>query len=302
MSIQISYKRLQQMASEEGFTAVGVSRAECVCDEEEREYLEWLNEGRHGEMSYLSRNIDKRMDPRLLVPGARSIVTLLVPYKQRIEEATRRNGRVASFAWLEDYHITLKKRLYSLLNRLQNEYGGIEGRPFVDSAPLYERYWAVRAGLGWIGKNTLLVTREWGSFVFIGSLVINADVEITSRGVKNLCGTCQRCVEACPTGALIKPRYIDARLCISYLTIEKRGGLSREEVSMLDGWAFGCDTCQNVCPWNIRNENQDSGRLTEVHISHEELNNFTIHGNSLPKNTCLSRADSQKLRNLLREL
>lgn len=250
-------------------------------------------------MGYLARNFDKRMDPRLLVPGARSVLSFIVPYAPRREEQQESSaGRIASFAWLRDYHLTLKERLYAVLGKLRETYGPIAGRPFVDSAPLLDRYWAVRAGLGWIGKNTLLVTREWGSYVFIGSLVIDAEVEGTSQQVKDYCGRCSRCIEACPTGALLSPRHIDARKCISYLTIEKKEELSESEESSLGAWAFGCDECLNACPWNMRIRT-NVNRLTEGYINHEVLEDFVRSGRSLPSETCLGRANPNRLRHLL---
>lgn len=296
---QIPIDQLSQIATSAGFAAVGVSPAERATDVE-KDYCEWLSQGFHGEMAYLARNFDKRMDPRLLVPGARSVISFIVPYAPRREETPQgqKAGRIASFAWLRDYHVTIKERLYVVLNSLRDAFGPIQGRPFVDSAPLLDRYWAARAGLGWIGKNTLLVTKEWGSYVFIGSLVIDAEVEKTAQPVKDYCGRCNQCIKACPTGALLGPRLIDARKCISYLTIEKKEELSEKEEASLGAWAFGCDECLNACPWNRRIKT-DATRLSEGYISREVLYEFTYRGRSLPNETCLGRANPARLRRLL---
>ena len=261
---RIPYDRLLHIARETQFEAVGVSVAERVAPGVEEGYRAWLGHGYHGEMAYLARNVDKRMDPRLLVRGARSIISLLVPYKSFDASESECSGsgftmgKVASFALLRDYHVV-------------DEFGdGIAGRPFVDSAPLLDRYWAEKAGLGWLGKNSLLVTRDWGSYVFIGTLVVNVAVESASNRMRDHCGSCRRCVEACPTGALIDAHLMDARRCISYLTIEKKQELSGAEEASLGTWAFGCDVCQNVCPWNARSKRKDSSvRIEEEYVSRE---------------------------------
>lgn len=296
----IPFERLSHLAREERFSAVGVSRADRASDIEEG-FRAWLNAGFHGEMGYLARNFDKRMDPRLLFPGARSVVSCLAPYDiQREEDNSEfKGGRVASFAWFRDYHLTIKERLYSLLGRLRAEYGEVEGRPFVDSAPLLDRYWATRAGLGWIGKNTLLVSKEWGSYVFIGTLVLNVEVETTASPIGNYCGKCRHCIDSCPTGALFAPGRMDARKCISYLTIEKKEELSKEEEKSLGEWAFGCDVCQNVCPWNVRRVKDSETLINERYVSREVLTGFSYGLRSLPKETCLRRANKDRLQRLL---
>lgn len=304
---RIPYDRLLHIARETQFEAVGVSVAERVAPGVEEGYRAWLGHGYHGEMAYLARNVDKRMDPRLLVRGARSIISLLVPYKSFDASESECSGsgftmgKVASFALLRDYHVVMKERLYALLGRLRDEFGdGIAGRPFVDSAPLLDRYWAEKAGLGWLGKNSLLVTRDWGSYVFIGTLVVNVAVESASNRMRDHCGSCRRCVEACPTGALIDAHLMDARRCISYLTIEKKQELSGAEEASLGTWAFGCDVCQNVCPWNARSKRKDSSvRIEEEYVSRELLEKFVRNVDSLPEDTCLRRADPGRLKRLL---
>lgn len=237
-------------AEQLGFDACGIASARAL-DEESALVEQWLDEGREGEMGYLTRNREKRYDPRLLVEGTKSIVTVLYNYfpKQQIGD----NGRykIAKYAYGADYHDVLKRKMRQLLERIETQTGKLEGtRIFVDSAPVLDRAWAVRCGLGFIGKNTTLIHPKKGSFFFIGHLFLPLELEETGKTMANHCGRCTKCIDACPTGALEAPFQIDARKCISYLTIEYKGSLEGYDPKHFNGWMYGCDTCQDVCPYN----------------------------------------------------
>lgn len=242
----MSLELLQQQAKEAGFDAVGVAPVETLARETSH-LREWLQEGWQGEMHYMERNIEKRENPVLLVENARSvIVTLTNYYTPRLQ--AENTPLLARYAYGKDYHRVVKGRLQELRTRM----GGIEGRCFVDSAPVFEHEWARRAGLGWLGKNTLLIHPEKGSFCFIGVILTPAVFDFYSTPYeKQHCGNCSRCIEACPTGALV-PHRLDARKCISYQTIENKGEYPPELKQKAGFWIFGCDLCQEACPWNKR--------------------------------------------------
>ena len=237
-------------AQQMGFDACGVACATAL--EEESALMEqWLADEHEGEMGYLTRNKEKRYDPRLLVEGTKSIVTVLYNYfpKQQIGDHGR--YKIAKYAYGADYHDVLKRKMRQLLERIEAQTGKLEGcRVFVDSAPVLDRAWAVRCGLGFIGKNTTLIHPKKGSFFFIGHLFLPLELEETGSPLTNRCGRCTRCIDACPTGALETPFQIDARKCISYLTIEYKGSLEGHDPAHFNGWMYGCDTCQDVCPYN----------------------------------------------------
>ena len=212
--------------------------------------MQWLNDGMHGEMSYMERNLDKRINPTLLVPGAKSVISVLLNYYPGNPEISVNSPKISRYALGTDYHTVLKDMLWALLELMRKEFGPINGRAFVDSAPVLERNWAVKAGLGWIGKNSMLIHPKLGTFTFIGELIVDLEIEPSPTQVHNRCGTCTRCIDACPTGAIAAPGVVDARKCISYQTIEKKSPLTDEEKENLNGWCFGCDICQEVCPWN----------------------------------------------------
>jgi epoxyqueuosine reductase len=241
-------RRVKEAAWELGFDLVGIARADAV---DEADLLDqWLARGRHGTMRWMENWREKRLDPRLLVEGCRSIVSVGVVYKQPDRDAPQPPGtKVARYAWGEDYHRVLKDKLHALLARGRALDPAFEGRAFTDSGPVMERWWAERAGLGWRGKNTLLLNKRLGSFLFLGEILVRAELEPDPAGVDH-CGTCTRCIDACPTGAIVAPRELDARRCISYWTIEHRGELAPEEEESVGDWLFGCDVCQDVCPWN----------------------------------------------------
>ncbi len=238
---------VKQKAYELGFSFCGISKAEFL--EEEAPRLEsWLKRNKHGNMHYMENHFDKRLDPTQLVPGAKSVVTLLLNYFPEKDLGEGQPYKVAKYAYGEDYHFFVKRKLKDLLYALQEEIGDIEGRVFVDSAPVMERAWAQKSGTGWIGKNTLLLTKQHGSFFFLAELII--DLELEPDGpIKDYCGTCTRCIDACPTDA-ITPYEVDASRCISYFTIELKEQIPEEFRRQYQEWIFGCDICQDVCPWN----------------------------------------------------
>jgi epoxyqueuosine reductase len=232
-----------------GFYACGISKADCL-EEDSIRLRNWLDKGYHSEMSYMANHFDKRTDPRKLLENASSVISVLFNYapKQRITESD--NYKISSYAYGKDYHFVLKRKLKQLITYIQNAAGEINARAFVDSAPVLDRAWAARSGLGWIGKNTCLITKEQGSYFFIGEIITDLDLEYDEQTIANHCGGCTRCVDACPTGAL-KPYELDANNCISYLTIENKGDHIPIEFKVkFDDWIFGCDICQQVCPWN----------------------------------------------------
>lgn len=237
-------------ATQLGFDACGISRA-TLLEKESAHVEQWLDNQHEGEMSYLNRNKEKRYDPRLLVEGTKSIVTVLYNYfpKQKLSEGD--NFKIAKYAYGADYHEVLKQKMRLLLERVETRAGKLEGcRVFVDSAPVLDRAWAVKCGLGFIGKNTTLIHPKKGSFFFIGHLFLPLDLTETGQELSNRCGRCTKCLDACPTGALEAPFHIDARKCLSYLTIEYKGSLEGQDKSKFNNWIYGCDMCQDVCPYN----------------------------------------------------
>ena len=247
MSVDENTRLVKSIARDLGFLFCGISKAEFL--EEEASRLEaWLRRGYAGTMSYLERNADKRLDPRLLVPGAQSVVSLLYNYAPR-KEMPSGKFKLSRYAYGEDYHHVIKERLADFLHRLREEIGEVNGRVFVDSAPVHERAWAARSGLGWIGKNSLLLNRQQGSFFFLAELII--DLPLSAGGpAKDYCGTCTACLDACPTGAIPEPYVVNGSLCISYFTIELKEAIPQEMKGKFREWIFGCDICQEVCPWN----------------------------------------------------
>lgn len=252
---------IKTFAHQIGFDACGISKAEHLHDQEEH-LIQWLNNGYQGEMSYMERNLEKRVDPQILVPNAKSVISVILNYNPGNPAISTKPPKISRYALSRDYHFVLKDKLYQLLGLIRKEFGEVEGRVFVDSAPVLDKAWAVRSGLGWIGKNSLLINPKLGSFVFIGELIIDLEIESTQSQVVNRCGTCTRCIDACPTGAIVSPMVIDSRKCISYLTIEKKTPLTDEEIKMLNGWCFGCDICQEVCPWNHKAPISECKELT----------------------------------------
>ena len=241
---------IKQTAYDLGFGFVGIARAERM-DPEERRLAEWLNAGHHGTMRWMENHFDKRVDPTKLVPGARSVISLLYNYFPADDAPSREAPKLARYAYGEDYHRVVRGHLRELVGRLEETLGApIDGRVFVDSAPVLERDWAARAGTGWVGKNTLLLNPRAGSYFFLAEIISDLAPAVDGR-LRDYCGTCTRCIDACPTEAISPAGYVvDGSRCISYLTIELREAIPEEFAGRMEGWAFGCDICQEVCPWN----------------------------------------------------
>lgn len=232
-----------------GFMACRIAKAERL-DDDARRLESWLHQGYQGTMQYMERNFDLRVDPTRLVPGAKSVVTLLMNYFPA-EAQQPKAPQIAKYAWGQDYHDIIRAKLNELVDYIRVAIGEVQGRGFVDSAPVLERSWAVRSGLGWIGKNGNLLNREHGSFFFIATLITDLELVPDQPFTTDHCGTCTRCLDACPTEAIIAPTIVDATKCISYLTIELKDALMPQGYEQRnDSWMFGCDTCQDVCPWN----------------------------------------------------
>lgn len=230
-----------------GFMSCGISKAGFL--EEEAPRLEkWLNESRHGQMQYMENHFDKRLDPTLLVDGAKSVISLLLNY---YPETIQQEGsyKISKYAYGRDYHFVIKEKLKELLYSIQENIGEVGGRAFVDSAPVLDKAWAAKSGLGWIGKNSNLVTKQVGSFFFIAELVVDIDLEYDTVTTDH-CGSCTACIDACPTQAIVDPFVVDGSKCISYFTIELKENIPEEMKGSFNDWAFGCDVCQDVCPWN----------------------------------------------------
>ena len=235
-----------------GFDFCGISKADFL--EEEAPLLEkWLLQNQNGKMAYMQNYFDKRLDPRQLVPGAKSVISLLYNYYTEIEQNPSA-PKLSKYAYGRDYHFVVKEKLKELMNYINETIGEINGRVFVDSAPVMERAWAKKSGLGWIGKNTNLINRQQGSFFFIAEII--SDLVLDDDGpIEDFCGTCTRCIDACPTEAIIQPYVVDGSKCISYFTIELKEEIPVSYKEKMDDWVFGCDVCQDVCPWNRFSKN-----------------------------------------------
>ena len=239
---------LKRKANNLGFLSCGISKA--VFLEEEATKLEnWLNDGKHGKMKYMENHFDMRLDPRELVPDAKSVISLSYNYFNENLQKDKDAPKISKYAYGNDYHKVIKEKLKILFRELQKEFGDINGRVFIDSAPIMEKAWAAKSGLGWIGKNTNLISQKVGSFYFLAEIIVDLEFEYDTP-VTDHCGSCTACIDSCPTGALVKPYEIDASKCISYLTIELKDEIPSEFNGNMDNWAFGCDVCQDVCPWN----------------------------------------------------
>ncbi len=267
MNVQEKTYWLKNQAYELGFEFVGISKAEELTDEA-RQLETWLNNNHHGKMGYMENHFDKRIDPRKLVDGAKSVVTLLYNYYSEEKQADNEAPKISMYAYGADYHDVIKEKLKHFLLLIKEKIGDVNGRCFVDSAPVMERQWAQKSGTGWLGKNTLLIHPKRGSYFFLAELIIDLELE-TDGAMKDYCGRCTRCIDACPTNAISPAGYLlDSSKCISYLTIELKEALPDFFQDKMDNWMYGCDVCQEVCPWN---------RFSKPH----EENNF------LPKNNLL---------------
>ena len=246
-------EQVKAKALELGFLDCGISEASFLAEEKER-LQNWLENEMHGEMAYMANHFDKRLDPRLLVENARSVVSVLLNYFPSEKQVDTEAPVLSKYAYGTDYHFVMKGKLDELFRFIQLEIAPCTGRCFVDSAPVLDRAWAARAGLGWIGKNTNLISTEHGSFFFIGELIIDLELHADDKIVRNHCGNCTRCIDACPTQALVAPFVLDARRCISYQTIENRNEIDPMLKGKFENRVFGCDICQDVCPWNLKSE------------------------------------------------
>jgi epoxyqueuosine reductase len=240
---------IKQTAARLGFNHCGIAKAQLLTDDAKR--LEsWLNKGMHGTMQYMENHFDLRIDPRKLVPGAKSVITLLLNYFPEQQQKTTA-PKIAKYAFGNDYHEVIRNKLKELLQEIKTKIGDVNGRGFVDSAPVLERSWAQKTGLGWVGKNGNLINKQSGSFFFIATLIVDLALEYDNAFVKDYCGTCTKCIDNCPTDAILPDKVIDGSKCISYFTIELKEALIPDTMKgKFDNWMFGCDVCQDVCPWN----------------------------------------------------
>lgn len=260
MQLKKTYSTIiKQEAKRLGFDFCGISKAEFL-EEEAPRIEKWLKEQKHGKMEYMENHFDKRLNPTLLVDGAKSVVSLLYNYYPQQSQNTEA-PKISKYAYGEDYHDVIKEKLKEFLFTLKEKIGDINGRAFVDSAPVLDKAWAKKSGLGWIGKNANLINKKQGSFFFIAELIIDVDLEYDGP-IKDYCGTCTKCIDACPTSAIVEPYVVDGSKCISYLTIELKDAIPLAFASKMDNWAFGCDVCQDVCPWNSFSEFHNEPKFT----------------------------------------
>ena len=274
-----------------GFLSCGISKAGFL--EEEAPRLEkWLNQNKQGQMSYMENHFDKRLNPTLLVDGAKSVISLLLNYYPA-ELQNQDSYKISKYAYGQDYHQVIKEKLKELLHFIQTEIGEVSGRAFVDSAPILDKAWAAKSGLGWIGKNSNLITQKVGSFYFIAELIVDLDLAYDTATTDH-CGSCTACIDACPTEAIVAPYVVDGSKCISYFTIELKDNLPQEMKGKFDDWMFGCDVCQDVCPWNrfSKPHNEPLLQATPEILSYsksdwEEITNDTFQ--KVFKNSALNR-------------
>jgi epoxyqueuosine reductase len=271
-------KLIKAEAKNLGFVFCGIAQAEFL--ENEAPKLEaWLEKGMHGEMQYMENHFDKRLDPRLLVDGAKSVISLGINYYTDDKQTDPLAPKISKYAYGEDYHLIIKDKLKQLLQIINEKIGEVGGRAFVDSAPVLDRAWAKKSGLGWIGKNTNLISKKAGSFFFLAELIIDIELEYDVEPTADHCGTCTRCIDACPTDAIVGPYVVNGSRCISYLTIELKNEIPQEFKGKMDDWMFGCDICQDVCPWNrfsvLHNEPSFTPHPELLTLSKDDLQEIT---------------------------
>ena len=252
ITYQLSTKNtsfIKQTAKQLGFDYCGIAKAGLLGDDAKR-LEQWLSKGMNGTMGYMENHFDLRIDPTKLLPGAKSVITLLKNYYPSLQQ-DESIPKISKYAYGKDYHEVIRKQLKQFLQLINQQIGAVEGRGFVDSAPVLERSWAVKSGLGWVGKNGNLINKQQGSFFFIATLIVDIQLDYDDSFVKDYCGTCTRCIDACPTEAILPNKVVDGSKCISYFTIELKEQLIPDRMKgKFDNWMFGCDTCQDVCPWN----------------------------------------------------
>ncbi len=254
---------VKQMAVSHGFSFCGIAKAEQL-DDDARRLEKWLSKGMHGTMQYMENYFDLRINPSLLVPGAKSVITLLMNYYPA-EQQKNDAPKISKYAYGNDYHEVIKEKLHQLLASMKEKIGEITGRGFVDSAPVLERAWAQKTGLGWIGKNGNLINKQQGSFFFIATLITDLELDYDDPFAKDFCGSCNKCVEACPTDAILPGKVIDGSKCISYYTIELKDALIPADMKgKFQNWMFGCDICQDVCPWNRFAKTTTENKFTPI--------------------------------------
>ena len=246
-----SSERIREKALELGFCKLGIVPAD-VLEEEGEKFLQWIKRGHHGEMAWMNRDPKKRVDPKLIYPEARSVIVVAMNYYSPHEHRNSLGrGKISRYAWGDDYHPVVREKLLTLLAWIKGEVPGADGKVCVDTSPMLEKAWAVRAGIGWLGKHTNVITTDHGSWVFLGEIILNIELEYDADVVADHCGSCTACLDACPTRAIVEPYVVDSRKCISYATIELRDEqLPSDIAENLNGWLYGCDICQDVCPWN----------------------------------------------------
>ncbi|HVN48338.1 MAG TPA: tRNA epoxyqueuosine(34) reductase QueG [Bacteroidota bacterium] len=240
---------IKSKAVELGFSKIGIARA-AELNEEGAHLREWLYRRYHASMEWMNRDTEKRIDPRNILPSAKSVIAVAANYYSAANHsADSTTGKISRYAWGDDYHFVLTERLEQLLAFIQSLQPDVHGRYYVDAGPVMDKAWAVRAGIGWMGKHTNVISKEFGSWIFLGEIILDVELEYDAP-IEDFCGTCTACLEACPTQAIVEPYLLDANKCISYLTIEHRGELPANRMSKFDRWVYGCDICQDVCPWN----------------------------------------------------
>lgn len=242
-------QKIKSKALELGFAKVGIARADELTEEGQR-LREWLQRGYHATMDWMASNVEKRTDPRLILPNARSVVSVAMNYYTEGRHSVDPSvGKISRYAWGDDYHIVVTERVRQLSEYIKELEPSANSRVYVDTGPVMDKAWAVRAGVGWLGKHTNVITKEYGSWVFLGEVILDIELDY-DQPMADFCGSCTACIEACPTGAIVEPYVLDSNRCISYLTIEHRESFSPELASNFQNWVYGCDICQDVCPWN----------------------------------------------------
>ena len=293
-TIQNHTELIKNLAADTGFEYCGIAKAQAL-DEDARRLEKWLNKGMHGTMQYMENHFDMRINPSKLVPGAKSVITLLLNYFPD-QMQSKHAPKISKYAFGNDYHEVIRTKLKLFLQEINEQIGEVHGRGFVDSAPVLERAWAQKAGIGWIGKNGNLITKQNGSFFFIATLIVDLELIYEDAFAKDYCGTCTKCIDECPTDAILPDKVIDGSKCISYLTIELKDALIPTAMKgKFDNWMFGCDVCQDICPWNRFSKSTNEISFTPIpeilNLSKNDWEELTEDSfKSIFKNSPLKRA------------